>query len=155
MKFSDFVSKKALCGSLTATDKESVIRELVGSLVESGNIDEAARESVTSKVMEREQLGTTGVGKGVAVPHAVTADVAAVVGTIGVSGNGVDFDSLDGEPVRAFFLLVSPEERRADHLKVLEKISRHVRDEMFCKFLKQSTSVEDIELLLDEADEDA
>ncbi len=75
-----------------------------------------------------------------------------LIGTVGVSGEGVEFDSLDGEKVQLFFLLVSPPDRPGDHLRALENISRQLRDDMFCRFLKQSKSPEDITQLLDEAD---
>ncbi len=75
-----------------------------------------------------------------------------LIGTVGVSGEGVEFDSLDGEKVQLFFLLVSPPDRPGDHLRALENISRQLRDDMFCRFLKQSKSPDDITQLLDEAD---
>jgi mannitol/fructose-specific phosphotransferase system IIA component (Ntr-type) len=75
-----------------------------------------------------------------------------LIGTVGVSAEGVDFDSLDGEKVNLFFLLISPPDRPGDHLRALENVSRQLRDETFCKFLKQAKNTEDILQLLDEAD---
>jgi len=75
-----------------------------------------------------------------------------LVGTVGVSPEGVDFKSLDGEKVQLFFLLVSPPDRPGDHLRALENISRQLRDETFCRFLKQSKTAADIQQLLEEAD---
>jgi PTS system fructose-specific IIA component/PTS system nitrogen regulatory IIA component len=74
------------------------------------------------------------------------------VGTVAVSPEGVDFDSLDGERVHLFFLLISPPDRPGDHLRALENVSRQLRDESFCKFLKQAKNTEDIVQLLEEAD---
>ena len=104
--------------------------------------------------MEREQLGTTGIGRGVAVPHTKHNCVTRTVGTVGVSTDGVAFDSLDGNPVKVLFLLVSPPDQSERHLKVLEKISRHLREDMFCRFLIQSKTIEDVQQVLTDIDED-
>ncbi|WDI44960.1 PTS sugar transporter subunit IIA [Bremerella sp. P1] len=152
MKFADFISVKAIKPELESKDKEAVIRELAASLVASGDIMEDSAESIIKAILKREELGSTGIGRGIAVPHTKHPSVEKLVGTVGVSTEGVDFNSLDGESVHLFFLLVSPPDRPGDHLRALENISRQLRDDMFCKFLKQSKSVEDIKTLLDEAD---
>lgn len=152
MKFSDFVSTKSICSELESTDKESVISELVDSLLGAGDIKEADRDDIIKAIMKREELGSTGIGRGVAVPHTKHPSVSKLVGTVGVSTEGVEFDSLDGEKVQLFFLLVSPPDRPGDHLRALENISRQLRDETFCRFLKQSKTAEDIMQLLEEAD---
>jgi PTS system fructose-specific IIA component/PTS system nitrogen regulatory IIA component len=102
--------------------------------------------------LNREELGSTGIGRGVAVPHTKHGSVEQLVGTVGVSREGVDFDSLDGEKVFVLFLLVSPLDRPGDHLRALENISRQLRDDRFCRFLKQSKTAEEIRQLLTEAD---
>ncbi len=152
MKFSDFISTKSICSELASSDKESVIAELVDSLMSAGNIKQADRDDIIKAIMKREELGSTGIGRGVAVPHTKHPSVDKLVGTVGVSSDGVDFDSLDGEKVQLFFLLVSPPDRPGDHLRALENISRQLRDETFCRFLKQSKNAEDIMQLLEEAD---
>lgn len=152
MKFSDFVSSKSICAELRSVDKESVISELVDALLASGDIKEADRDDIIKAIMKREELGSTGIGRGIAVPHTKHPSVDKLVGTVGVSIDGVDFDSLDGEKVQLFFLLVSPPDRPGDHLRALENISRQLRDETFCRFLKQSKNAEDIKQLLEEAD---
>ncbi len=152
MKFSDFVSSKSIRAELSSTDKESVISELVDSLLAAGDIEEKDRDDIIKAIMKREELGSTGIGRGIAVPHTKHPSVDKLVGTVGVSVNGVDFDSLDGEKVQLFFLLVSPPDRPGDHLRALENISRQLRDETFCRFLKQSRNTEDIMQLLEEAD---
>ena len=152
MKFCDFVKPEAIRAELTARDKEGVIRELVASLVESGMLDSANQASIVEAIMKREELGSTGIGRGIAVPHTKHPSVDRLVGTVGVSQDGVDFRSLDGEKVQLFFLLVSPPDRPGDHLRALENISRQLRDDTFCRFLKQSKTSEDIQQLLEEAD---
>jgi PTS system fructose-specific IIA component/PTS system nitrogen regulatory IIA component len=152
MKFSDFVKAETIVPDLVATDKAGVIRELVASLVEHGQIKADEFESIFDAIMTREELGSTGIGRGVAVPHTKHASVDQLIGTVGVSAGGVDFQSLDGEKVQLIFLLVSPPDRPGDHLRALENISRQLHDETFCRFLKQSKSSADIQQVLEEAD---
>ncbi len=153
MKFADFISTQSIKAELKARTKEQAIEELVQCLLESGEIDAEQRDDIIAAIMKREELGSTGIGRGVAVPHTKHPSVQKLVGTVGVSEEGVDFDSLDGERVQLFFLLISPPERPGDHLRALENISRQLRDETFCRFLKQSKSAEDITQLLQEADD--
>ena len=152
MKFADFISRDAVRASLAADDKEGVIRELTQSLVDAGGIPGSECEGIVKAILKREELGSTGIGRGVAVPHTKHAGVSRLVATVGVSQEGVDFNSLDGERVQLLFLLISPPDRPGDHLRALENISRQLRDDTFCRFLKQSKSAADVLLLLDEAD---
>lgn len=152
MKFSDFVTVDAIQADLSANDKENVIRELVGNLVAAKRINSNDADSIVEAIMKREELGSTGIGRGIAVPHTKHPSVSQLTGTVGVSQGGVDFQSLDGEPVQLFFLLVSPPDRPGDHLRALENISRQLRDDMFCKFLKQSKTADEVKTLLEEAD---
>lgn len=152
MKFADFVNAEAIQADLGATDKEGVIREMVQSLLDAGGIKKDEFESIVKAILKREELGSTGIGRGVAVPHTKHPSVDRLVGTVAVSHEGVEFESLDGEKVFLFFLLISPPDRPGDHLRALENISRQLRDDTFCRFLKQSKSAEDIKQLLDEAD---
>lgn len=152
MKFSDFVSVAAIRADLGADEKPAVIRELVAGLAAAGAIPQAEVDGIVAAIMKREELGSTGIGRGVAVPHTKHASVEKLVGTVGVSVEGVDFNSLDGDKVQLFFLLVSPPDRPGDHLRALENISRQLRDDTFCRFLKQARSAQDIHQLLEEAD---
>jgi mannitol/fructose-specific phosphotransferase system IIA component (Ntr-type) len=122
------------------------------ALVEAGKIAPGELEGIVKAIMKREDLGSTGIGRGVAVPHTKHPSVDRLVGTVAVSRKGIDFESLDGEPVHLFFLLVSPPDRPGDHLRALENISRQLRDEGFCRRLKASATPADIEHLLEEAD---
>ncbi|MCR4412273.1 MAG: PTS sugar transporter subunit IIA [Thermoguttaceae bacterium] len=152
MKFADFISPGAINADLRADGKEEVIREMVQGLLDAGKIPANEFESIVRAILNREELGSTGIGRGVAVPHTKHPSVDQLVGTVAVSTEGVDFDALDGEKVHLFFLLVSPQDRPGDHLRALENISRQLRNDTFCRFLKQAKSPEEIRQLLEEAD---
>jgi PTS system fructose-specific IIA component/PTS system nitrogen regulatory IIA component len=152
MKFADFINIDSIQADLGANDKPAAIRELVESLARTGSLAESEVPGIVAAIMKREELGSTGIGRGVAVPHTKHASVERLVGTVGISVEGVDFNSLDGDKVHLLFLLVSPPDRPGDHLRALENISRQLRDDNFCRFLKQARSTKDVQLLLDEAD---
>ncbi len=152
MRFSDFVKTAAIKVDVAATTKEEVIRELVQSLVQAGELKAGELENIVQAVMKREELGSTGIGRGIAVPHTKHPSVTELVGTVGISQTGVDFQSLDGEKVQLFFMLISPPDRPRDHLRALENISKQLQDSTFCRFLKQSRSATDIQQVLEEAD---
>lgn len=152
MKFADFICSEAIRADLAAVDKEGAIREIVQALQGVGRIEAKEQENIVKAILKREELGSTGIGRGVAVPHTKHASVDRLVGTVAVSHQGVDFASLDGETVQLFFLLISPTDRPGDHLRALENISRQLRIDTFCRFLKQAKTPEEIRQLLDEAD---
>lgn len=152
MRMTDFVVKEAIIPDLKATDKESVIREMVGSLRSAGYFKENDTEEIVKAVLKRELLGSTGIGRGVAIPHAKHACVDRLIGTIAVSHQGVDFGALDGEPVYVFVLLASPQDRPTDHLRALENVSRVLRDEHFVTLLKKAENRDQIWEYLKEAE---
>jgi mannitol/fructose-specific phosphotransferase system IIA component (Ntr-type) len=152
VKFGDFVCRESVNANLQAVEKEGVIREMTQALVDADQIAADEYESIVKAIMKREELGSTGIGRGVAVPHTKHPSVDRLVGTVAVSGEGLDFNSLDGEKVNLFFVLISPPDRPGDHLRALENVSRQLRDDTFCRFLKQAKNAEDIQALLDEAD---
>ena len=155
MKLSDFVVREAILVDLQATGKEEAIREIVRSLHDAGQLAEADLEGVIRAILSREELGSTGIGQGVAVPHTRHPTVQRLVGTVALSRRGVDFAALDGDPVDIFFLLISPPNQPGDHLRALENISRHLKDERFVSFLRQAKTREQVIELLDEADQGA
>lgn len=152
MKLTDFVVPGAVIPSLQVNNKEAAIRSMVDSLVQSGNIKSTDADGIVAAILKREELGSTGIGRGVAVPHTKHASVDRLIATVAISPTGVDFASLDGEDVYILFLLVSPPDRPGDHLRALENISRHLRNDNFCNFLRQCKSAEAIIELLEEAD---
>lgn len=152
MRMSDFVVRDAINPDLKSTTKEGVIREMVDSLRSAGYFKGADPEDIVKAILKRELLGSTGIGRGVAIPHTKHTSVERLVGTVAVSHSGVNFESLDGEPVYVFVLLISPQDRPGDHLRALENVSRSLRDDGFVRSLRQATTREAIWGLIDEAD---
>lgn len=153
MKFSDFILVDSIVTKLEATTKEGVIREMVQALSSAGGFPKSEVDNIIAKVIEREELGTTAIGRGIAIPHARYEGVDAIVGTVGISPEGVDFDSLDCEKVNLCFLLVTPPSRQEEHIKALRHITTQLKNEAFCRYLLQSYTREDILHLLNEADD--
>lgn len=150
MRMSDFVVREAILPNLLSTSKEEVIREMVASLRASGHIKATAEDNIIRAILKREELGSTGIGRGVAIPHTKHDSVERPIGTVAVSKSGVDFKSLDNEPVFIFVMLISPQDRPSEHLRALENVARCLRDDTFCRFLRQANSREDIWELLTE-----
>jgi PTS system nitrogen regulatory IIA component len=149
MRMSEFVVRDAIIPELTGSTKEGVIREMVQSLCAAGYFRGADLEDVIRAILKRELLGSTGIGRGVAIPHTKHASVEKLIGTVAISHKGVAFESLDGEPVHVFVLLVSPQDRPGDHLRALENVSRTLRDDKFVAALREAPSKEAIGALLD------
>ena len=150
MRTSDFVVREAIIPDLKARDKEGVIREMVESLRATGHLKAGAEESIVQAILKRERLGSTGIGRGVAIPHTKHESVERLIGAVAVSKEGVPFESLDGEPVHIFIMLISPQDRPSEHLRALENVSKCLRDDGFCRFLRQAKTREEIwELLTD------
>ena len=152
MRMSDFVVREAIVPALTASNKEAVIRGMVESLRNAGQFRGADVEDVIRAILKRELLGSTGIGRGVAIPHTKHNGVERLIGTVAVSRAGVPFDSVDREPVHVFVLLISPQDRPGDHLRALENVSRCLRDDSFVRSLRQATTREEIIRLLERAD---
>ena len=150
MKIMDFLNKKAISVNVKSTDKEGIIRELVDLLDNASQIKN--KEELIKAVLSREALGSTGIGQGVGIPHAKSQNVKELVAAFGLSKNGVDFDSLDGEPVHIFFLLLAPEESAGPHLKALARISRMLKDKYFRELLRKAKDENDVLRIIQEED---
>jgi PTS system nitrogen regulatory IIA component len=153
MRMSDFVVKDAISPDLAANTKEGVIREMVENLRTAGHFKTGDPEDIVKAILKRELLGSTGIGRGVAIPHTKHTSVDRLIGTVAVSRNGVPFDSLDGEPVHVLVLLISPQDRPGDHLRALENVSRGLRDDGFVRSLRQATTREAIWELINDQDQ--
>lgn len=153
MKFSDFVCFNAIIPELEAKDRDGAITELVTALDRAGKIGKGNCEKIIKVIIKREKEASTGMGKGVAVPHVKHAAVKDVVAAIGQSSVGIDFSALDKKPVYSIILLISPVDNPEKHLQAMENIFKHLQQEKFRKFLRQSQLAGQIEDLLREADE--
>jgi nitrogen PTS system EIIA component len=142
MQIMDFLSPDAIKMSLESKTKKDVIKELVELLVQSGKIKD--KKKMTQILIEREELGSTGIGQGIAIPHGKSDTVNELTAAFGLSLEGVGFDSLDGEPVNIFFLLVAPEGAAGAHLKALARISSLLKDKYFRKSLISAKTPADV-----------
>ena len=153
MKLREFIVAEAVVPELKATERDGVIRELVGSLASAGALPADAVDEVVAALIKREQNGSTGFGKGVAVPHVKHARVGKMAGTIGRSTGGIDFAALDHQPVYSVVLLLSPENQPQQHLNAMNIVFTNLQKDMFRKFLRGSESRQAIQDLLEEADQ--
>jgi nitrogen PTS system EIIA component len=153
MKLRDFIVSEAIVPNLQSDSRNDVIRELVTSLASSGAIDEGSVEEIVAALIKREQNGSTGFGKGVAVPHVKHAKVQKMVGTVGRSAGGIDFAALDHQPVYSIVLLLSPENQPQQHLQAMNIVFSNLQKDTFRRFLRQSETQEAIVELLEEADQ--
>ena len=153
MKLRDFIVTEAVVPNLKSTDRDGAIRELVESLSAGGALPADAVDEVVAALIKREQNGSTGFGKGVAVPHVKHAKVSKMAGTVGRSAGGIDFAALDHQPVYSVFLLLSPENQPQQHLQAMNIIFTNLQADTFRRFLRQSETRQAIVELLDEADQ--
>jgi len=144
MRIADFLTKETIGADLQSTDKKGVITELVDLLVAAKKVDERDRAKLIQSLLERESLGSTGVGHGIGIPHGKLEGVRELVAAFGISHKGVDFDSLDGDPTYIFFLLVAPHDSAGPHLKALARISRLLKDKFFRNTLRKAATPDEI-----------
>ena len=153
MEFADFVCFKATIPELQADNRDDAIIELVSSLVKAGKLGKRNAKEIASAIIKRENEASTGMGKGVAVPHIKHKSAKDVIGVVGLSSAGINFLALDKQLVHSIILLISPQDDPDRHLQAMESIFRHLQQEMFRKFLRQCAKPEQVEDLLLEADE--
>jgi mannitol/fructose-specific phosphotransferase system IIA component (Ntr-type) len=153
MKLSDIVVADAVVAQLQATKSEDAIEELANALVEAGAIAKKSAPDIIKSIMKRESQATTGIGKGIALPHAKVSGIKKPIATIGNSPDGLDFRSLDSKPVYSVILLLSNPDEPDEHLQAMETIFRHVQRDIFRKFLRQAETDKAIVELVEEADE--
>lgn len=152
MKLSEIIHGPSIVAELEGADRNAVIRELVHSLAEHGALDPKDVDDIAKSAIAREKQGSTGFGKGVAVPHVKHERVKGMIAAIGRSSRGVDFAALDRAPVYTVVLLLSPASAPEEHLAAMEKIFRYLQRENFRRFLRQAESREAIIDLIQEAD---
>ena len=152
MKLSDIVVEDAIIPRLTSTDRNGVIEEMVNSLAKSGALSADLCELMIKEVIKREKKGSTGFGKGVAVPHVKHEKISNMAACIAVSHEGIDFNALDKEPVYSVVMLFSPEDRPDEHLQAMENIFAYLQKDTFRRFLRQAETVDAVVDLIQEAD---
>lgn len=153
MKLSELICAESVIPELKATDRNGVIREMVESLAEHGALDTKDVDAVIQEAIGRENQGSTGFGKGVAVPHAKLDCLPRITATIARSSHGVDFAALDRAPVYTVLMLLSPKDKPEEHLAAMERVFQYLQRDSFRRFLRQSETKEQILDLINEADE--
>lgn len=152
MNTSEFLCTKAVSADLKSTNKPDVIAELVDLLIGAGALDKKNRKKVLEILMAREALGSTAIGQGIAIPHGKCDCIKKLVGCLGVSKQGINFDSLDGEPAYIFFLLIAPVDSAGPHLKALARISRLLKDKYIRESLKAAENDKSIITIVEQED---
>jgi len=155
MKLSDFICFDATIPELKAADRDGVIIELVGALSSAGEIGGAKPKEVAKAVIKRENEASTGIGKGVAIPHVKHKAIKNVIAAIGCKNEGVDFSSLDKQPAYTVILLLSPAGNADKHLQAMESIFKNLQKDDFRRFLRQAQTVEQIKEVILDASQDA
>ncbi len=151
MKILDVLQKEAILDDLKSKDKKGVLDELVAPVA---RIAEVNHENLVRVLMDRERLGSTGIGGGIGIPHGKLKDLDSLVLGFGLSRKGVDFESMDGRPTYIFFLLVTPENSTGLHLKLLARISRILKNEPFRERLLNAADRDEILSIIQEEDEE-
>lgn len=146
MKICDSLAKDLVIYDLESEDKQSVLKEMVSVLISSGY--EMDPDEAYKVLMDRENLGTTGIGDGVAIPHGKFDSLEDMAVVVGRSEKGINFDSLDHKPCHIFFLVLAPEQGAGSHLRTLAQISRQLKDEAFRSSFLQAESHEELWKLL-------
>lgn len=151
MKILDVLPKEAIIADLKARDKQGVLKELVAPIASLTDVDS---EQILQVLMERERLGSTGIGNGIGIPHGKLKALENLILGFGLSHRGVDFESMDGRPAHIFFLLVTPENSTGLHLKLLARISKILKHDPFRDRLMRAADREEIYSIIGEEDED-
>jgi fructose-specific phosphotransferase system IIA component len=148
MALIDLISEDIVKVPMTAETKQQAIEELIDVLVKAGKVKD--RTKVLEAVLKRENLGSTGLEKGIAVPHAKSEEVPNLTLAIGVSPKGVDFNAIDGKPSKVFFLMLASPDQSGPHIEALADIARLTRSETFCRLLTVAASPREVVQLFKE-----
>jgi PTS system nitrogen regulatory IIA component len=151
MKITDILDEASIIQNLRSTSKKGVLEELSDVLVEGGKLPD--RDKVVEVLLDREKLGSTGIGDGIAIPHGKMKGIKDLVISFGRSTKGINFESIDNKPTHLFFLLVAPENSAGIHLKALARISRLLKDPSFRSRLMEAKDRLDLFTIIAEEDE--
>ena len=152
IKLTEIVAPEAIVVQMKSTGRDECIGELVDALIAGNPQLLPVRAELLKRVLDRERLGSTGFGKGVAVPHVKHLAQSKIAAAIGLSARGVDFNAMDKQPVYSIILLLSPENRPEEHLQAMEAIFKNLSKEAFRRLLRQASTLAEVQTLLDEAD---
>ena len=151
MKILDVLQKEAILADLTSRDKKGIIEELVSPVPLVAGVN---REDLVRVLMDRDRLGSTGIGGGIGIPHGKLRGLESLILSFGLSRKGVDFESMDGRPTHIFFLLITPENSTGLHLKLLARISKILKNDLFkAKLLKAADRDEIFDAIKEEDEE--
>jgi len=150
MRLTQLLSEETIEVSLKQHKKESVIEELLVLAIKSGNIND--RMKAFEDIMKREEMMSTGLEHGIAVPHAKTKAADDLTLSLGISKEGIDFDAADDKPSYLFFMLLAPEDAAGPNVKVLAEIARITKNKEFCRSLINASSPKEVLQLIDEAE---
>jgi mannitol/fructose-specific phosphotransferase system IIA component (Ntr-type) len=153
VKLTEFFSKKAIIPTLKAADKKGAIQELVQAARKAYDGERFVVAEIVDAIVQREKIGSTGIGGGVGVPHAKLEGVKNVIGAFGRASAPFDFNAVDGQPVNLIFLIIAPPSKNEAYLKALQKVMSALKKPNFVKFLRGAKSVRDIEEIFREAEE--
>jgi len=148
----NFIVRDAIVTDLRAATRDDAIREMVESLIGSGQLASEDRDDVIKAILRREALGTTGIGHNIAIPHTRFPRVPHLFGTLAISKAGINFESIDGEPAHVLMMIISPPDRPGDHLRALENVAKAMQNEQYVKSLRSAGSKEELWALLQGGD---
>lgn len=152
MQFKDLIAPQAIIGDLESSTPNEALAEMVDALIAAGSISEDIRQGVLTALIERESITSTGVGNGIAVPHAKHPAIKKMTGLFARSREGVDFAAIDDKPVHLFVLLLSNQDLIQQHLQSLAYVAKHLNEDIFRSFLLSARDEREIIELLEEAD---
>jgi PTS system nitrogen regulatory IIA component len=151
MKILDVLKRETIVPDLKAQTKKGILEELVVPVADIAGVNQ---EELVRVLMERERLGSTGIGGGIGIPHGKLKDLESLVLGFGLSRKGVDFESIDGQPTHIFFILMTPENSTGLHLKLLARISRILKNDPFKERLMDAIDGDEIYNIIKEEDEE-
>ena len=151
MKILDILKKESIIADLKSTDKKGILEELVFTITQFVQIN---KDVIVKVLIERERLGSTGIGGGIGIPHGKLSNIDSLVLAFGLSKKGIDFDSIDGKPTHIFFLIITPENSTGLHLKLLARISMILKNDLFKQKLLNAANTDEIYDIIKEDDEE-
>lgn len=151
MKILDTLKEGAIIAELNATDKKGVLEELTAPVAEASGVN---HEEIVRVLLERERLGSTGIGGGIAIPHGKLQSIESLLMGFGRSRSGVDFEAMDGKPAHIFFLLLAPENSTGAHLKMLARLSQLLKNSVFKERLMNAADWRELYTVIEKEDQD-